>query len=84
MAEVKHTTRNYEGYLIINWRDGKMYLRKSPPSLLPYEVAVKFRLGISVPSLQIPVINMGTIEIPEVKVEATEFEPVEENPVEEN
>lgn len=69
-------TGNYQGYLIVNWRDGSMKLRISPPELMPYEVAVKFKLAISVPTLEIPVINMGTVEIPEVKVEASEFESV--------
>lgn len=69
-------TGNYQGYLIINWRNGSMRLRLSEPDLMPYEVAVKFKLAISVPDLQIPVIDAGTIEIPEVKVEATEFEEV--------
>jgi len=72
--------KSYAGYLIINWRDGNMRLRQSSPSLLPYEVAVKFKVTVKVPDLQIPVIDMGTIEVPEVKVEATEFEaePLEE------
>ncbi len=65
----------YSGYLIIDWRNGSMKLRQSPPVLAPYEVAIKFKVGIKVPSLAIPVIDIGTIEVPEVKVEATEFEP---------
>ena len=72
----------YEGYLVIDWRHGSMKLRMSKPELLPYEVALKFRLTIKVPILEIPVLNLGTIEIPETKVEETEFEPVIAEPVE--
>lgn len=67
--------KNYSGYLIIDWRGGSMRLRQSTPTLLPYEVAIKFKVGVKVPNLQIPVIDIGTIEVPEVKVEAAEFEP---------
>lgn len=74
------TEKDYSGYLIINWRDGRMRLRVSTPSLEPYEIAVKYKLKVRVPDLEIPVIDIGVIEIPEVKVEATEFEtvPIEE------
>jgi len=73
----------YEGYLVIDWWGGSMKLRRSKPELLPYEVAVKFRLIIKVPLLEIPVVDVGTIEVPAVKVEATEFEAVEVEPVKE-
>jgi len=72
--------KRYEGYIVIDWRHGSMKLRVSKPELQPYEVAVKFRLTVKVPTIEIPVLDLGTLEIPEAKIEATEFEPVEVEP----
>lgn len=64
------TTKNYSGFLIVNWKNDDIRFRQTKPSKSersPYETPVKTKVAVEVPDLDIPEIST-TLQIPEVQV----------------
>lgn len=62
-------TKEYGGYLVINWRDDDVRYRKTPPENPgPQELAIPLELTINVPEVQVPTIE-AAIDVPAAKVE---------------
>ena len=61
-------TKEFSGYLYINWKDDDLRLRKTKqnnPS--PYEIVTKVSVDVEIPEMDIPEISK-TIEVSEVQV----------------
>lgn len=60
--------KKFEGYLILNWKNKQMAVRKTKPKgLNPFEIPVKVSIDVTIP--QIPNIEVrGELEIPETQV----------------
>lgn len=79
-------TKNYSGYIVVNWKDDDLRFRKSKPSKSersPFEVPVRVNFDIEVPEFDIPEVSQ-TLEIPQVQVKQAVSELVdyeEEDPL---
>lgn len=67
----EETTKDYSGFLIVNWRDDNVRYRKTPPNTnkqSPYEIAIPVSVSVAVPSVTVPEIE-ADIEVPPAEVE---------------
>jgi len=62
------TKKTFSGYLILNWKDNSMVVRKKKPTKLnPFEIPVNVSIDVSLPKM--PDITVkGEIEISETQV----------------
>ena len=78
-ARTEEQTKEYDGYLVVNWRDDDIRFRKTAPASgrsSPYEVAVPMTLAVNVPTVEVESIE-ANITIPPAQVEEVVTEAVE-------
>ena len=71
MTDDDHEVKEFEGHLIIDWREGRMRHRKTEPdSVAPHEVVIPVSVDVVVPDVEVPEIH-ASVEVPPAKVERT-------------
>lgn len=71
------TTKTYEGWLIINWRNDRLRFRKTEPdNLNPSEIAVPQNVTVTVPDIEVPGVELD-IDVPPATVEKAVTEAAE-------
>jgi hypothetical protein len=63
-------TKQYRGYLVVNWRDDEVRFRKTEPTSRrssPYELAIPVNVAVRVPDVPVPEIS-AEIEVPPAQV----------------
>lgn len=63
----EYKTKTLKGYLVINWTNDDIRLRKTTPNVNPTEMALELSIDVKVPKKTIPEIS-HTIEIPSVQI----------------
>ena len=67
-------TELFEGYLILDWRDGSQRRRKTEPAdLAPHQIAIPYSIQVRVPEVTVPTIE-AAIDVPEAEVEQSVIE----------
>lgn len=62
--------KKFEGYLILNWKNGSMEVKKRKPKknkLSPFQIPIKLEITVKVPERK-EVVARGEIELSEEKV----------------
>lgn len=61
------TVKSLSAYLVVDWRDEDLKVRKTKPETSPYEVAVPLDLEIEVPEIDVQSLS-ARLEVPQANV----------------
>ena len=61
------TVKSLSAYLVVDWRDEDLKVRKTKPETSPYEVAVPLDLEIEVPEVDVQTLS-ARLEVPQAHV----------------
>ncbi|GAA1280200.1 hypothetical protein GCM10009725_30080 [Aeromicrobium tamlense] len=69
MTDTDTTTKNFELFLVIDWKNDKVRHRKTEPAdLAPTQLAIPVSIDINVPEVTVPTIE-AAIDVPAAQVE---------------
>jgi len=76
------TLKTFTGYLVLNYKNGEIAVKKRKPKTLPHEIPVEIMIKVELPEQQIFQLK-GDITIPQTKVQEMVLNEITEDDKEE-